>query len=352
VDAATGTSEDATAAQTDREGMRAMSENTSQGRRRVGFGRGGGFRRIVMRVLLGVLVLVLAGIGGAYIAFRRDLGAARGRLAHIPTKVFASKHGDIEYLLAGDGPTVLISHGVTGGIDQGMALTHEFGMLGEGYRFLYVSRFGYLRSSMPAHASARLQAAAYRELLDHLGIDKVFVYGNSGGGPSVMWFAVDYPERTKGLILQSSAVPGAEIAATPPLVMKHDFAYWLAVKALPGTLLTIFVPKGFPMTDDERRSYVRDVFEASLPISRRSKGIAFDNGVSTPSVGEIPFERITAPTLILHAVDDPAPPIAGAREVARRIPGSRLVELDGGHFLIGHERECRHTIGEFVAGYD
>lgn len=309
-------------------------------------------RKALKRALFALLIVALAGIGAAYVAFRRDLAASRGRLGEIPSQVYASKYGDIEYLLVGEGPTVLVSHGVTGGIDQGMALTDTFGMFGKGYRFLYVSRFGYLKSSMPARASARMQAAAYKELLDHLGIEKAFLFGNSAGGPSVMWFAVDYPERTKGLILQSSAVPGVEVAATPPLVMKYDFAYWLAVKALPDTLLNIFVPKDFQMTAEQKDFYVTNVFDASLPISERSEGIAFDNGVSTPSVGEIPFERIAAPTLILHAVDDPAPPIEGAREVSRRVARGEIMELDGGHFLIGHEQDIQGKIDDFMSRYD
>jgi pimeloyl-ACP methyl ester carboxylesterase len=55
-----------------------------------------------------------------------------------------------------------------------------------------VSRFGYLRSTLPPDASARRPAVAYRERLDSLEIDRVFVFGNSAGGPSAMWFAIDY----------------------------------------------------------------------------------------------------------------------------------------------------------------
>jgi hypothetical protein len=36
------------------------------------------------------------------------------------------------------------------------------------YRLIYVSRFGYLGSSLPPKATVRMQAAAYREFLDHL----------------------------------------------------------------------------------------------------------------------------------------------------------------------------------------
>ena len=35
------------------------------------------------------------------------------------------------------------------------------------YPFIYISRFGYLRSSLPPKATVRMQAG-YRELLDHL----------------------------------------------------------------------------------------------------------------------------------------------------------------------------------------
>jgi hypothetical protein len=36
--------------------------------------------------------------------------------------------------------------------------------------------------------------------------------------------------------------------------------------------------------------------------------------------------------------------------VAERIPGSRLVTLDGGHFLLGHAQEIQRLTGDFIAG--
>ena len=89
---------------------------------------------------------------------------------------------------------MLVSHGITGGVDQAEALVTKWrNFQPYQYRFIFVSRFGYLRSDLPAEATARTQAAAYRELLDHLGVDRVFVVGNSAGGTSAMWFAIDYP---------------------------------------------------------------------------------------------------------------------------------------------------------------
>ena len=284
-------------------------------------------------------------------SFRTDLAAARSRLADIPSSICHSSFGEIEYLLEGAGPTVLVSHGVTGGIDQGIRFVRDFEIVPPTCRFLYVSRFGYLRSTLPPDASARRQAAAYRELLDQLNIHRVFVFGNSAGGPSAMWFVIDHPDRSRGLILVSSAVPGAKIAATPRSVFSHDLLYWLAVRFAPGALMKLFVPTSLlaTLTKTERTFVVENVFKAALPISQRSKGIFFDNEVSTPSVGGIPFERIVTPTLIVHALDDPAPPIHGARAMAARMPDSELLTLDGGHLLLRRAADVRRAIEGFIA---
>jgi pimeloyl-ACP methyl ester carboxylesterase len=183
---------------------------------------------------LGVLTgLLIAAVGVAWVRFRQNMDDARARLAAQPTQIYKSKYGDIQYQVVGSGPTVLVSHGITGGVDQAEAMVTQWRMLPDDYRFVYVSRFGYLESSVPDDATSRLQAAAYRELLDHLGIDRVVLAGNSAGGPSAMWFAIDYPERTNGLILLSSAVPGPEPDYMPELVAENDFIYWAAVKSSP-----------------------------------------------------------------------------------------------------------------------
>ncbi|MFC2024615.1 hypothetical protein ACFLTJ_03505, partial [Chloroflexota bacterium] len=129
-----------------------------------------GQKRMTRKAFIGmisgfiILALFLVALG----LCNRDVNAARNRLAGIPSEVYSSTYGEIEYHLEGDGPVALVSHGVTGGIDQGMFLVNNF--FGTNHRFLYISRFGYLKSSLPKDASARLQAVAYKDLLDHLGI--------------------------------------------------------------------------------------------------------------------------------------------------------------------------------------
>jgi pimeloyl-ACP methyl ester carboxylesterase len=296
-----------------------------------------------------VLLLVLA-VLIVSLCFWNDLAAAQRRLASIPSKIYHSPYGDIEYLLVGDGPTVLISHGITGGIDQGESMVTRLHYFDNRYRFLYVSRFGYLKSSLPAGATARLQATAYKALLDHLGIDRVVVFGHSAGGTSAMWFAIDYPERTNGLILVSSAVPGPAVEPIPKPAAEHDFVYWAAVKLAPDMLIGLLLPDSVraTLTKQDKDFVVQNAFMGSLPISQRAEGIFFDNVESVPGVNHVPFEQITIPTLIFQAVDDPRE-FHGGREMTRRIPDSEFVGLTGGHFLFHHEQEIQAANAEFIA---
>jgi pimeloyl-ACP methyl ester carboxylesterase len=292
-------------------------------------------------ILIGVVLI-------AFLGFRNDFQKNISKLKNIQSNVFLSKYGDIEYLLIGEGQTILISHGITGGVDQGIWISNL--NIGKNYRFLYISRFGYLKSSMPKEASAKLQASAYNELLGHLGIESVFIIGNSAGGPSAMSFAADYPKKCKGLILLSSHVPGAKISSPPKFVFKYDFVYWLVVKLSGKSLLKMFVPPAVmeTMTKQEIDQTINDVFMAALPISKRSEGIFFDNEVSSPSVESMHFETIKPPTLIIHAIDDPAPPIKGARELLTTIPNSKLATYNGGHLLLHHEHEIQTVISNFI----
>jgi pimeloyl-ACP methyl ester carboxylesterase len=267
---------------------------------------------------LGVLTgLLIAAVGVAWVRFRQNMDDARARLAAQPTQIYKSKYGDIQYQVVGSGPTVLVSHGITGGVDQAEAMVTQWRMLPDDYRFVYVSRFGYLESSVPDDATSRLQAAAYRELLDHLGIDRVVLAGNSAGGPSAMWFAIDYPERTNGLILLSSAVPGPEPDYMPELVAENDFIYWAAVKSSPKSLLGLLLPKSIitTMTDDQKHFVVKNAFLAAMPISERTDGILFDNKVTLPKVNDIPL-RTDLPDVDLPSGRRPPRAQRGARHGA------------------------------------
>ncbi|HYZ13673.1 MAG TPA: alpha/beta fold hydrolase [Actinomycetota bacterium] len=126
-----------------------------------------------------------------------------------------SSFGRIEYLDRGDGPVVLVVHGITEAADGGLRDLAE-GLVPDGYRLLVPSRFGYLGSEMPEHATTEMQADAFAELMDSLGISDAVVLAGSAGSTSALHLGVRHPERVRALILVSANVLGEHLSKGLP----------------------------------------------------------------------------------------------------------------------------------------
>ena len=94
--------------------------------------------------------------------YRRELSAARRRVQSSGSSITETTLGAIEQLTFGEGPPVLLVHGVVGGADQGRALAGAY--FGDGFKVVAVSRFGYVRSPPPCDSSPRAQADRYAAL--------------------------------------------------------------------------------------------------------------------------------------------------------------------------------------------
>ncbi len=305
---------------------------------------------VILLLLPIIMILIISILIRAQ--YKRALNRNLQFLDNLHSKTFQSTYGEVEYLLEGIGPTILVSHGITGGIDQGIGLMKSY--LGSSYRFLYISRFGYLKSSIPENATVELQADVYNELLEHLGISSTFVLGNSAGGTSVIQFALRYPKMCQGLILLSTNAPlDIDLGHPPKFVFRFDFLYWFFMKMTGRFLLSMFVPKEIlrTLSIKRRKEIMDEIYFSGLPISKRSEGIFFDMFISNPSINtDVPFENIKSPTLIINTVDDPATRIEGARTLAKRIKTSSIVVLEsGGHLLLGQEEKVRKEIEVFIS---
>ena len=128
----------------------------------------------------------------------------KSRLATYNAQTVALSYGDMTYVDSGEGEVILSVHGIFGGYDQAYDTCKDFC---SDYRIIAPSRFGYLGSDVSGDGTPAKQAEAYVELLDKLGIDKVHLLATSAGGSIAIRFALDYPERTRGLILYCSAMP-------------------------------------------------------------------------------------------------------------------------------------------------
>jgi len=98
---------------------------------------------------LAVTVVVVAML--LYARFRRDIRTAQERLQSGGSQVIETNCGRIEYATFGEGYPVLVVHGIFGGFDQGLVVAR--GNVGEEFRSIVPSRFGYLRTPLPDSAS-------------------------------------------------------------------------------------------------------------------------------------------------------------------------------------------------------
>jgi pimeloyl-ACP methyl ester carboxylesterase len=290
----------------------------------------------------------LAAVGAA--RFRRDDAAARARLDAVPRRTENTSHGVVEYADVGDGEPLLAVHGIFGGRDAGLL---SFGDLVPDRRVLAPSRFGYLGSSMPEGATPAMQADAFTELLDGLGIDQLDVVAFSAGSPSALQLALRHPERVRHLVVMSGDWPGAFSRAPLPvekLLYQSDLLMWLA-KTLAGSALLRLVagiPKGFRTTGQDR-ALVRSLIDSIFPVRERATGIIFDAYQGNPDVDAYPLEDLTVPTLVVHSRDDTLASFAPAAAAASRIPRARLVAHDtGGHLMLGRDDETAEAVRAFL----
>ena len=307
----------------------------------------------IRRQVLGATALPVAVLAARLSArYRRDIRAAYARVETGGSRVIETACGRIEYATFGEGSPVLVVHGNCGGFDQGLVEARS--TLGAGFRAIVPSRFGYLGTPLPEHASAASQAVAYACLLDRLGVDQVAVIAYSAGSTSAIQFALRHPDRISALVLGSPNAPGKEPALPPRAVFdvlfRSDFLFWLITTYFSAGVRTpMGIPKGLELTP-EYRAEVAEMMRTVLPVKPRADGVLFDTYVSNPEINTgYPFAEIAAPALILNARDDPMAPYENARSLAEQIPGAELLTIEhGGHLMLGQRERTVAAIRRFL----
>jgi 2-hydroxy-6-oxonona-2,4-dienedioate hydrolase len=307
---------------------------------------------------LGLAAVVLA-LAGTHAAYQADMHTIQQRL-NAGSRMAATSHGPMEYADLGSGPAVLVLHGAGGGHDQGASMAQAYG--GEGFRWIVPSRFGYLRTPLPADASTAAQADALLELLDGLGLRRVAVLAMSGGVPPALQIASRHPTRVSALVLLSSAPYTPLSARQQQLPMpdwmyqalfSSDFPYWLLQKAVPSSLQAIFDARAELRAGQtpEERAFVEQLVGSFLPVTQRMAGLGNEGAAVNPQA-RYSLERIVAPALVIHARDDGINPFAFGEHTARFVPGAQFMPLEtGGHLLLGHTQAVRMRVNAFLRSH-
>ena len=173
-------------------------------------------------------------------------------------------------------------------------------------------------------------------LMDALGIAKAHLVGVSMGGMISQIVAGRYPDRVLSLtsIMSNTNSPklplpklSVLLRLAPPFGVRHDRA---SVIARTVKLFEMIGSPGYPTPLAERERIAALAFDRAYKPSgvlRQTHGI-----LATGSFEEL-LPHITAPTQVIHGLDDPLVPVAGGKRSAQLIRGARLELIKG----MGHD---------------
>ncbi len=270
------------------------------------------------------------------------------------SRFFVTSRGNIEFIFKGNnGPVLLYIHGSPGGCDQNIEPTQK-------YRVLTPSRPGYRRTDISVGKTPEQQADSFKALLDTLEIDKVFIMGVSGGGPSSMHFAAKYPEKTLGLILFEAVSFSQDfIKKDEALINSWDFRLFIQLLLMSSfgndRLAKIMLPNEKNrlrlLEKKENIVLLKKIIWSIWPISIRRLGIKNDYKQFTNL--NIPYDKISSPVLILHGEDDINVDIEHARHANKAINHSSLYILkEADHMMHAtHSEEIEKQIESFISNY-
>jgi pimeloyl-ACP methyl ester carboxylesterase len=243
--------------------------------------------------------------------------------------------------LPGTGTPVLLIHGM-GSSSQSWTNIPER-LSAAGVHVLVVDLPGHGESSKgPGDYSLGAMACTLRDLLDHLGVERVHLVGHSLGGGISMQFAYQFPERVDAIVLESSGGLGEEAftglrAATLPgseLAIRWAIndrtlrgASWVGsqlgrVGITPHALSPHALETVSWLGQPDRRS----AFLATL------RSVVSPTGQSVSALDKLHLMEGRR-VLIIWGDKDPMIPMKHGEDAHRRLPDSRLVVFPGA----GHE---------------
>lgn len=239
--------------------------------------------------------------------------------------LLAVEGGQLYYEALGRGPAVVLVHG---GYGDHRMWDDQFTALADDFRVVRYDHRGFGRS--PAPAGPYSPASDLLRLMDHLGIERAHLVGNSIGGAFVLDFALLHPARTDRLVVVSSGANGYPY--TPEDVQSIAAVFNAARQEGPERAAEMWLQH--PMVAlSSRDSRTAPRLQSMV---RENRGIFQMPQWPREPLDPPAFRRlaeILRPVLFVVGGDDTPLVRRSARESADRVPGARWQELSGADHL-------------------
>lgn len=253
---------------------------------------------------------------------------------------YVTLHGhEIRYWRAGEGPALLLVHGMAGSATTWKAVMPR---LAEQYTVIAPDLIGHGRSAKPlTDYSLGNYAAGMRDLMIALGIDRATVVGQSLGGGVAMQMAYQHPEQVERLVLVGSGGLGREVNTILRILTVPGGEYLMPLlfnqyAREVGNRLSLFLRRAglrAPEIEEAWRAYVSLTDPPSRAAFVRTLRAVIDLGGQTVSAHDRLYLAAHMPTLIIWGSRDPVIPISHGHAAHEAMTGSRLEIFEGaGHF--------------------
>ena len=240
--------------------------------------------------------------------------------------------GRVRYVRRGSGPPVVLLHGFASSL---YTWKDVLPALAAGHDVVAIDLPGFGGSSIPRPLQAASYPAVVLAVMDHLGLARASLVGNSLGGSVAAAVAGEHPERVDRLVLIDSA--GFNFGA-------GDRPWLLRLVAAPGVAAAA---ERLPVRRRLVAAGLRQVFfrdelvtqeridEYAAPMLRPGGARAAAELLAAPGPPDFGavVARVRAPTLVIWGREDTWIPVAHASRFTAAISGSAAVVLD----------ECGHT---------
>jgi 3-oxoadipate enol-lactonase len=244
--------------------------------------------------------------------------------AHMP---LARINGiELYYEVHGEGPALVFAHGGGG---SHLSWWQQVPVLSQHFRCVTFDHrgFGYSRD-LPEGPGPGAFVEDLRQLLDHLGIEKAALAGQSMGGWTVFGFATRWPERTTALVLCDTPA-----GMDDPEVIREQAALRENTRGSLAQVLTRAYSSDFPRRDPLRCFLYQQIsgLNFHVPSNLLPALMAVKHPVKTVVERQVP-------TMLLVGEEDVLAPPKLMELMAQQIPHSRFVKVPGAGHSVYFER--------------
>ena len=242
-----------------------------------------------------------------------------------------TSHGRISFLHGGEGPALLLLHGVPGSAGVWEPLIARL----DTWSVVAPDLLGFGDSDGGPDLHAEAQAAAMLELLDVLGIGRATVITHDFGGPVALRMFEQRPELFHGLLLSATNAFG-----DTPIPFPLSTIFWPVVG--PIAAHAIFSPPSLRMMLRTGVGSPRVHLDPAVHVGDRRQA-ATTRTIFETSLRHLPelygpleqlLNKIDIPTEIVWGNRDPFFTTESGQRTADAITDAHLTILDGaGHFL-------------------